>query len=252
MIMQVIQVTSADELDLAAQAVFSKHPEMQGDWDFLSILSNVKFWSILQFWDFYQIIYHVERLKFQMARRGLEVGSGLAAVLLVTAAISCLIYCSVKWWWHSEVLDMQLCFCGLNDFCRVAKGTQVSFLQVHHLGHFPHWLLWWCSTTYGGWVLQEFQTNSPHSLGTLVNIMSNHNTWCPIDDVCLYLRINCVQENNLVFSLYILGCRLYRKISLAIIYDAISCHCTGWAEQHYILVSCVCLYLKFYLQTCLA
>jgi hypothetical protein len=31
MIMQVIQVTSADELDLAAQAVFSKHPEMQGD-----------------------------------------------------------------------------------------------------------------------------------------------------------------------------------------------------------------------------
>jgi hypothetical protein len=29
--MQVIQVTSADELDLAAQAVFSKHPEMQGD-----------------------------------------------------------------------------------------------------------------------------------------------------------------------------------------------------------------------------
>lgn len=143
----------------------------------------------------------------------LEVGSGLATVVLITAAISCLIYCSVKRWWDSEVLDMQLCFCGLNDFCRVAKGTQVSFLQVHHLGHFPHRLLWWCSTTYGGWVLQELQTNSPHSLGTLVNIMSNHNTWCPIDDVCLYLRINCVQENNLVFSLYISGCRLCRQIS---------------------------------------
>jgi hypothetical protein len=56
MIMQVIQVTSADELDLAAQAMFSKHPEMQGDCNVLSILSNVKFWLILQFWDFYLVI----------------------------------------------------------------------------------------------------------------------------------------------------------------------------------------------------
>jgi hypothetical protein len=38
----------------------------------------------------------------------LAVGSGLATVLLVTAAISCLIYCSVKRWWHSEVLDATL------------------------------------------------------------------------------------------------------------------------------------------------
>jgi hypothetical protein len=30
----------------------------------------------------------------------LEVGLGLATVLLVTAAISCLIYCSVKCWWQ--------------------------------------------------------------------------------------------------------------------------------------------------------